>query len=75
MALLKGHNEVVQLFMKSNHRPKLSQFYSYETQMILAAGRGHVDVVESLLENGIDPNSIGEDHTTLLLAVAHGRLQ
>ena len=74
-ALLKGHTRILQLFMKSNHRPNLSQFYSYETQMILATGGGHVDVVKSLSENRLDPNSIGEDHIALLLAAVHGRLQ
>lgn len=74
-AFLKGHDTILRLFMKNNHRPILSQFYCYEAQMILAAGRGHLDVVKSLSEKGLDPNSIGEDHTALLLAATHGRLQ
>lgn len=37
-------------------------------------GGGYVNVVKSGSEKGLDSNSIGEDHTTWLLAVVHGRL-
>lgn len=36
---------------------------------------GHVDVMKSFSEKGLDPNSIGEDHTASLLAAVHGRRQ
>lgn len=70
-AAMNGHLDTVKLLVKRGWDVRLQTPVTKSTALSVAAGKGHVEVVAYLLENGADPNQSDLEHGSVLHIAVH----
>ena len=74
-AIRKSHTTTVRLLLDHGANPDSEQNDGYDTYLCDAAWHDSIDIVESLLVAGADPDRVGEDANTALdIAIYNGNL-
>ncbi|MCB0376080.1 MAG: ankyrin repeat domain-containing protein, partial [Sinomicrobium sp.] len=70
-AILEGHSPVVDLLLARGYSPEVRNDFGI-TPLMLAAGQGHLNIMETLLEKGVSTDSQGMTESALTLAISSG---
>jgi serine/threonine-protein phosphatase 6 regulatory ankyrin repeat subunit B len=73
-AIITGNAAVVKLLLNAGAKPNVSLNKGTQSELMLAAGGGYVDIINLLIKAGADINATGNMGSALHLAVTHGHV-